>query len=140
MMKIKYMLNRTMGAVAGAALTAPMMLNVVSATNEDTADLMNVTMDGDKLNVPGAENGTQGTTNMFNIIFSRFRLIISGITGVLSLALVVIFAYKAFNLAKSSDSPQERAKSIQGLIFYFIGAACFGAASFFAGLGYNLLR
>jgi len=137
MMKIKYMLNRTMGAVTGMALTAPAMMNMVSA--ED--DITNITLDNDgTLNVPGSSEGGEGTVEVFNTIYKQGNLILSGITGVLTLVMIGLFTWKAFNLSKSSDSPQERAKAIQGLIFYFIGAACFGATTLFASLGFNLLR
>ena len=66
-------------------------------------------------------------------------MLIAGVTGLMAIVMVAIFAYKAFTLSRVGDNPSERAKTIQGMIFFFIGAACFGAASMLTGLFYGLL-
>lgn len=48
-------------------------------------------------------------------------------TAVLSGVMVICFIWKAFKFAQSSDNPNERAKNVQGMIFFFIGAMLFGA-------------
>lgn len=50
-------------------------------------------------------------------------------TSVLSGIMVICFLWKAFKFAQSSDNPNERAKNVQGMIFFFIGAMLFGAVA-----------
>lgn len=76
----------------------------------------------------------------WNIAFDIIRVLIAGITGILSIAMVGVFAFKAFNLAKSGDNPQERQKAVSGIIYSFIGFALLGATSLLTGLFYNLLK
>lgn len=140
MLKLKYILSRSLGAIMGATMVAPAMVSMVSADNYVDLSSANLGTDG-KLKIDGADaNATGNTVNVFNTIMDKGRLLVAGVTGVLSVVLVGLFVFKAFNLAKSSDSPQERAKCINGMIFYFIGAACFGGASLFSGLFYNLFK
>lgn len=87
----------------------------------------------------GAADSTEATANVFNQIFGNARVLIAGVTGLMAIVMVAIFAYKAFTLSRVGDNPSERAKTIQGMIFFFIGAACFGAASMLTGLFYGLL-
>ncbi|MEG1299612.1 MAG: pilin [Oscillospiraceae bacterium] len=141
MKKIKFLLKNTLNMGLASVATLPMTMQVVSAADE-SVDLSTAKLGPDgKLQIDGAgNNSTTGTVNVFNTIMSKGRLIVSGVTGVLAVVMVGIFTYKAFHLSQSSENPQERAKAINGLIFYFIGAACFGAASLFSGLFYNLFR
>lgn len=129
--------------MATTAATTLMMPCSVSASNHQT-DLLNTNLDANgTLNVPGAGatgNGATGAANAFNDIYDVLRVVVQGITGVMAIVMVGIFAYKAFTLSRCGDNPSERAKTIQGMIFFFIGAAAFGAASFLTGLFYNMLR
>ncbi len=138
MNKLKYIMGYSRDTLIGTAITLPMALSMVSADTDLGSSRLD---DNGNLIIDGADaSGTEGTVSTFNTIMDKLRILIAGVTGVLALVMVLIFTYKAFNLAKSSDNPQERQRAIQGLIFYFIGAACFGAASMFSGLFYNMLN
>ena len=142
MIKSKYIINRIVGITSGAVLALPMMTNNVYAAKDDHVDLSSAKMDSDgKLKITGSSgDSTKDTVSVFNTIMDKGRIIVSGLTGICSIILVGLFVMKAFNLSKSSDNPQERSKCINSLIFYFIGAALFGAASLFSGLFYNLFN
>lgn len=147
MIKSKYILNRIVGLTSGTALAIPMMANNVYAADKaadknDHVDLSSAKMDANgKLKITGSSgDSTKDTVSVFNTIMDKGRILISGFTGICSIILVGLFVMKAFNLSKSSDNPQERSKCINSLIFYFIGAALFGAASLFSGLFYNLFN
>lgn len=80
-----------------------------------------------------------GIESTFDNLFNIANTIVSGITGILSVVMVLIFTWKAFTFARTGDNPSERAKAINGLIFFFIGAACFGAASLITGVFSGML-
>lgn len=80
-----------------------------------------------------------GLNSTFETLFDIARTLVSGITGILSIVMVFIFTWKAFQFARTGDNPSERAKAINGMIFFFIGAACFGAASIITGVFSGML-
>ena len=139
--KKNYVLDNLSGGAFGLAMAAAALASPAAA-DDDYIDLTTAQLEDDgSLTIEGADaDGTSSTVNIFNTIMSKGRIILSGVTGVLAIVMVGLFTWKAFSLAKSSDSPQERARCIQSMIFYFIGAACFGAASLFAGLFYNIFN
>lgn len=107
------------------------------------ADLTNVSIDSSgKLVVPGASssNGVEGTVSAFTKIMNVARTVVSGITGLISIALIAVLAMKAFQLSKCGDNPSERAKVTQGIIWYFIAVVIFGATSLLTGVFYNMLH
>lgn len=98
-----------------------------------------VMVNGVLVNSPlnGNQGGLDGT---FNTLFGIARTIVSGITGILAIVMVFIFTWKAFQFARTGDNPSERVKAINGMIFFFIGAACFGAASLITGVFSGMLQ
>jgi len=81
------------------------------------------------------------TEEAFKKLADKMAGITTGVTLVLTAVMTLVFVWKAFQFARTGDNPSERAKAINGMIFFFIGAACFGTASaitmFLTGL--NLL-
>lgn len=70
---------------------------------------------------PSGLTNLEGTLNGLVTDFTRI------ITAVLSGIMIICFIWKAFKFAQASDNPAERAKNVQGMIFFFIGAMLFGA-------------
>lgn len=83
-----------------------------------------------------------GTTvsDFFNKAFTIARYIVAGVTGICSIALVGVFAYKGFKVAVAGSNPKARQEAIQGMLYAAIGAALFGASSLLAGFAYQLLN
>lgn len=81
-----------------------------------------------------------GTTvsDFFNKTFTIGRYIVAGVTGICSIGLVGVFAYKAFKVAMAGNSPKARQEAIQGMLYAGIGAALLGASSLLAGFAYQL--
>ena len=124
-----------MACFAGTAQPTP-----VYAAN-DEVDIFNVEIVNNELHVPGADNdATKGTANVMNKLLDRLRMLVSGITGVVTVLMIGLGVWKCFELAKSSGNPNARANCIQSLIFFFIAAACCGAVSLLTGMAYNLIR
>lgn len=96
-------------------------------------------IEGDILSNGGGDVGN-GIGEAFGRIENVAMQVVQGLSGILAIVMVGCFAWKAFTLSRCGDNPAERAKTIQGMIFFFIGAAAFGASFFFVGLFVNLLR
>lgn len=140
--KIKTLLQKISTSITLATL--PLVASPVSVSaTEDVPDLLNTTITSDGLNIPGDTTSggtTDGIVATFNALISRFRVVITGVTGILALVMVGIFIWKAFQFAQSSSNPSARAQSITGLIVFAIAAALFGSASLFVGLAYGVFR
>ena len=101
----------------------------------------NIISGGDFLsNTTGDAGVGNGIGQAFGKLENVATQIVQGLSGVLAIVMVGCFAWKAFTLSRVGDNPAERAKTIQGMLLFFIGAAAFGAAYFFVGLFVNILR
>lgn len=142
MNKIKFYLQKISTAMTLAFTSLVFAPAGVSAT----ADLTNISIGSDgKLNVPGATDGgsadsTTGIIAAFNAFIEKFKVIITGVTGILALVMVGLFIWKCFEFARASNNPSARANAITGIIVFLIAAALFGASSLFVGLAYNVFR
>ena len=66
--------------------------------------------------------------------------LVVGITGLISVIMVGVFAFKAFELAKSSSNPADRQKSIQGLIYSLVAFSILGSISVWITIFTGLLQ
>lgn len=73
-------------------------------------------------------------------IFDSVQGVITGVTGVLTIVMIFLFIWKAFDFAKSSNNPSERSKCITGMIVYCIAAALFGASTVIVGLMFGVFN
>ena len=78
--------------------------------------------------------------NVWNEIFTQYKGLIAGITGLATLTMVVLFIMNFVKLAKAGDNPNERNKAISGLLWTGAGAAGLGAVTIFVSLATNLLK
>lgn len=114
------------------------------ALSATTTDLTNTTLDSNgNLVVQGAaEAGSDnaGLIGAFNTFMDKANVIVAGVTGCLTIVMVLLFIWKCFEFAKASNNPSARASAITGIIVFAIAAALFGSATLFTGLAYNLFR
>ena len=91
-------------------------------------------------NTPAEAVGTGATdaAEQGNRVFSVLRVLTNGIYGIATITLVGIFAYKAFNLMRLSDNPNERKKCIQEMGYCILGIVLIGGLKFFTGLFFNM--
>lgn len=126
-------MNKIKNILKASVLSLPIMISQLFLNARVFATTM---VNGVLVNTPSTGGGMDET---FNKLFTIARTIVAGITGILSIVMVFIFAWKAFQFARTGDNPSERVKSINGMIFFFIGAACFGAASLITGVFSGML-
>lgn len=100
---------------------------------------INVSMDGDgNLTIDGISDSDGQST--WNRIFSEYKEVIVGISGIATLTFFVFFIVNLLKLGGSGDNPNARRSAILGLIFTFIGCAGCGSVTLFVALSWNALR
>jgi len=88
----------------------------------------------------GTNNNPTTISDFWNSIFEVAKYVVSGITGVLCICLVGVFAYKGFMLATAGGNPKQRQEAIEGMLYAFIGAAIMGGATLLSGLAFGLFK
>ena len=88
----------------------------------------------------GAMSSVNTMSGFWNKIFGVFKYLIFGITGCLCIAMVGVFAVKAFQLSTSGANPRKKQEAIDGMLYAFIGSALMGGATMLSGLAFNLFR
>ena len=89
------------------------------------------------------QNGTnkgQSTAEAFNVILRRYRGVIIGISGLLTLTFVLIFIITNIKLTASAMNPQKRAEISKSLIWIILGAAGFGSVTVLLSFGLGLFK
>lgn len=69
----------------------------------------------------------------------KYRVVIAGISGIGAISMILFFILGFIRLGATSANPEERSKTIMGLILSGIGAAGLGAVTFITGIFYNAL-
>lgn len=100
-------------------------------------DNFNVQMsDEGSLNVMGI--GT-GDSNQWNNLFSKYRTVVVGVSGVGAITMIVFFIINFMKLGSSAGNPQARSQALTGVLWTGLAAAGLGAVSIIAGFFYNAL-
>ena len=97
-------------------------------------DNMNVTMKDGKLNITGMG---KGDANSWNNIFSRYRTVVVGVSGVGAITMIVFFIINFMKLGSSAGNPQARSQALTGVLWCGLAAAGLGAVTIIAGFFYN---
>lgn len=82
---------------------------------------------------------TSTTTGGLNGFIEKYKNLISGLCGVLTVTMIGFFALNITKLGASGDNDMARKKAINGLLFSAIAAVLFGGMSVFIGLFWNVL-
>lgn len=73
-------------------------------------------------------------------LFNKYQTVITGISGIATLAMVMFFIWNAVLLGKASSDPAGRQKAVTGLIWSGGAAMVLGSATLFVGVFYGMLR
>lgn len=94
-----------------------------------------------KVDLPGLKKlGISNVTDFWNKLLEMIKICVMGFSGILTVLLVGVFAYKCFNLAASSNNPKQRAEAIKDILFTLIGIGLFGGTTLITGVAFNLLK
>ena len=89
-----------------------------------------------KLEIDGI---TSDDTSAWNQLFSRFKGVIVGITGVGTLVMIVLFIVQFMKLGASAGNPQARSQALTGVLWTGIAAALLGSVTIIVGFFYNAI-
>ena len=80
------------------------------------------------------------STKTWNTVFKKYRVVIVGISGVLTLTFIILFLINFFKIGAASDNPPERRKVLHGLLWTGIAAAGSGSVTLICALFWNALK
>ena len=78
-------------------------------------------------------------TSSWNQLFSRFKGIIGGLTGVGTLVMIVLFIIQFMKLGSSAGNPQARSQALTGVLWTGVAAALLGSVTIIVGFFYNAI-
>ena len=78
--------------------------------------------------------------NAWNTIFTKYKGVIMGVSGVATLTMVVLFIMNFMKLGSTANNPQERTRVLTGLLWTGLAAAGAGGVTIFVGVASNLLK
>lgn len=107
--------------------------------NEKELGDLNVTMGSDGKITTTFDEKTDSTST-WNTIFQKYRVVITGISGIATLSFLAIFIILMLKLAKSADNPTERSKVLNGVLWTGIALALTGSATLMCALAWNALK
>ena len=97
----------------------------------------------------GVQMGTNGKleidgissddTSAWNSLFGRIKGIIVGLTGVGTLAMIVLFIIQFMKLGSSAGNPQARSQALTGVLWTGVAAALLGSVTIIVGFFYNAI-
>ena len=102
-------------------------------------DNFSVTMEDGKLQINGEGFG-KTQESAWQELFDKYQTVITGISGIGTLAMVMFFIWNAVLLGKASSDPGARQKAVTGLIWSGAAAMVLGSATLFVGVFYGMLR
>lgn len=82
----------------------------------------------------------EGQTGVWNKIFTEYKGVIVGITGIGTLTMVCLFIFNFMKLGQSAGNPQARSAALTGLLWTGLAAAGLGGVTIFVGFSSNLLK
>lgn len=93
------------------------------------------------IKIPGVnQHGITTVPEFWNKAMNIIKVCVFGVSGILTIVLVGVFAYRSFNLAASSNNPMKRAEAVKGILYTLIGIGLFGGTTLITGLAFNLFR
>jgi hypothetical protein len=92
--------------------------------------------DNGKLEIDGISSDD---TSAWNSLFGRIKGIIVGLTGVGTLAMIVLFIIQFMKLGSSAGNPQARSQALTGVLWTGVAAALLGSVTIIVGFFYNAI-
>ncbi len=109
-----------------------------TVSGDDVGDL-DVTMGNDgKLTTTWDQKSD--STSTWNTIFKKYKVIITGFTGLATLTFLILFIWQLVKLSAAANNPTERSKALQGILWIGIALAGSGSATLICALAWNALK
>lgn len=139
-MKFNVQKTRVLLMIMLMSLLIP-MLGAVQANALKASDL-NFTYNssaGINYGADSAWNQYASQDNAWTKIFTEYKGVIMGVSGIATLTMVILFIINFIKLGKSADNPSERSRCLTGLLWTGIAAAGAGGVTIFVGVFSNIL-
>lgn len=111
----------------------------VSSINGVKATVTGNTGDDMELNITGITDVKDNGQSVWQKIFSQYRGVIVGLSGIGAITMIVFFIINFMKLGASSGNPQQRTQALVGIIWCGLAAAGLGGVTIFVGFFYNML-
>jgi hypothetical protein len=118
------------------SLTIDGSVSTVYTSEKPTVNQLLVFIEDGVLNLQGISNDD---VSSWNLMFSKVKGIIIGLTGVGALTMVVLFIIQFMKLGASAGNPQERKRALTGVLWTGIAAALLGSVTLVVGFFYNAI-
>ena len=109
---------------------------VYLSVRPNTSDVGVSMGDNGKLEIDGISSDD---TSAWNSLFGRIKGIIVGLTGVGTLAMIVLFIIQFMKLGSSAGNPQARSQALTGVLWTGVAAALLGSVTIIVGFFYNAI-
>lgn len=137
--KIGKTMTAMMITIMSVFSTATVMMPAVTVSAAESNILDNIKMDNNgKLNTGDLANSS--TENTFNGVYDKYKAVLNGVIGLVTITLVLLFVIQCGKLGAASDNAMKRSNSIGALLWIGIAAGLLGAVYTFIGLFYNLFN
>lgn len=85
-------------------------------------------------------NNKPSQTEAWNTVYSEYKEILVGFSGILTLTFVVLFMKNTFALGQSSENPQEREKCLKGILWTGIGTGGFAIVTILMAMAFKFFQ
>ena len=144
-------MNKTFSKILLFFITIMMVLQVAMPISVHAADAKDAGVkdefdygitynEGGTLTRGSAYQDEKGQAGVWNDIFTQYKGVIVGITGIGTLTMVCLFIFNFMKLGQSAGNPQARSAALTGLLWTGLAAAGLGGVTIFVGFSTNLLR
>lgn len=86
----------------------------------------------------GIENGS--TASSWNELIGKSKNFVIGISGIVTVAMILFFIILLTKLGATADNPSERSKVVKGLIVSGLAVAGLGSVTTFVGIFYGMFQ
>lgn len=113
--------------------------NSSNQSGSTNLDNISVSMDENgNVTVDGISDGN--STDTWQQLFNRYKIVIAGISGTVTLTFVVFFLKNFAAVGANSNNPQARREATNGCLWTGLAATGAGAVTIIVGLFWNFLR
>lgn len=141
---MKQFFNKVGKTMAVFMVTLMSVFTTTSVAMPMTVAAENNILDGIKVNADGSLNtgslGASDTSGTFNTLYDKYKSVLNGVIGLVTITLVLLFVIQCAKLGAASDNAAKRSNSVSALLWIGISAGLLGAVYTFIGLFYNLFH
>lgn len=138
---MKQMLKKIGNAITALGVTLMSIFGTAVVATPVAADNI---LDNIKMNSDGSLDtgslGSSDTSGTFTTLYSKYKTILNGVIGLVTITLVLLFVIQCAKLGSAADNAAKRSNSVGALLWIGVAAGLLGSVYTFIGLFYNLFN